>query len=53
MLYNKDYYTLDPYLGSGSTLIAMTKNKLKGIGFEINRDYFSLAYLRINDFIKN
>lgn len=52
-IYNKDYYTLDPYLGSGSTLIAMTKNKLKGIGFEINRDYFSLAYLRINDFIKN
>lgn len=52
-IYNKDYYILDPYLGSGSTLIAMTKNKLKGIGFEINRDYFSLAYLRINDFIKN
>ena len=52
-IYNKDYYTLDPYLGSGSTLIAMTKNKLKGIGFEINRDYFSLAYLRIKDFIKN
>lgn len=52
-IYNKDYYTLDPYLGSGSTLIAMTKNRLKGIGFEINRDYFSLAYLRIKDFIKN
>ena len=52
-IYNKDYYTLDPYLGSGSTLIAMIKNELKGIGFEINKDYFSLAYSRINDFIKN
>ena len=52
-IHNKDYYTLDPYLGSGSTLIAMKKNELKGIGFEINKDYFSLAYLRINDFIKN
>lgn len=52
-IYNRDYYILDPYLGSGSTLIAMIKNELKGIGFEINKDYFSLAYSRINDFIKN
>ena len=51
-VYNTNYYILDPFLGSGSTLIAMVKNKLKGIGFEINKDYFSLAYSRINDFIK-
>ena len=51
-VYNINYYILDPFLGSGSTLIAMIKNKLKGIGFEINKDYFSLAYSRINDFIK-
>lgn len=52
-LKNKDEFVLDPFLGSGTTLIAMIKNNLKGIGFELNNDYYNLAFERIsNEFNK-
>jgi len=37
---------LDPFLGSGSTLIACVKNNRKGIGTEIDREYCELAKRR-------
>lgn len=38
---------LDPFLGSGTTLIACAKNKRVGVGIEINRDYCELAKKRL------
>lgn len=38
---------LDPFLGSGSTLIACVKNNRKGIGIEIDKNYCELAKQRI------
>ena len=40
---DKDKYILDPYLGSGTTLKWCVLNDYKGIGFEINKDYYKLA----------
>ena len=39
----KDKYVLDPFLGSGTTLKWCKKNNLKGVGFELNKEYFELA----------
>lgn len=39
----KDKYVLDPFLGSGTTLKWCKKNNFKGIGFELNKEYFKLA----------
>jgi DNA modification methylase len=36
-------YILDPFLGSGTTLKWCKKNHFKGIGFEMNKEYFELA----------
>lgn len=38
---------LDPFLGSGTTLIACHQNNRKGIGIEIDPKYFELAIKRI------
>ncbi len=38
---------LDPFLGSGTTLIAAYKTGRKGIGTEISQEYFQLAVERI------
>ncbi|MDE0118432.1 MAG: DNA methyltransferase [Bdellovibrionales bacterium] len=40
---------LDPFLGSGSTLIACHKLNKNGIGFDINKEYISLSKKRIKD----
>ena len=37
---------LDPFMGSGSTLVAAIETKRKGIGIEIDPDYFSIAVNR-------
>jgi len=39
---------LDPFLGSGTTLIACLQTKRIGIGVEINREYCQLAAKRLN-----
>jgi len=38
---------LDPFLGSGSTLIACVSTKRKGIGIEIDKPYCDLAKQRL------
>ena len=38
---------LDPFMGSGSTLIAAYLNKRKGIGVEIDKNYCELAKQRL------
>ncbi|MFQ5825604.1 MAG: DNA-methyltransferase [bacterium] len=38
---------LDPFLGSGTTLIATYLNNRKGIGIEIDKGYCKLAYNRL------
>ncbi len=43
---------LDPFLGSGTTLIAAYQNKRKGIGVEIDRNYFDLSVKRITETCK-
>ncbi len=39
---------LDPFLGSGSTLIAAKMLDKYGIGFEISKEYVDLAHRRLN-----
>ncbi|MFX1504004.1 MAG: DNA-methyltransferase [Promethearchaeota archaeon] len=43
----KEDIILDPFFGSGSTLIAAKKNERKAIGFEINEEYIELFKNRI------
>lgn len=38
---------LDPFLGSGTTLIACQMHERKGIGIELDEEYFRLAVRRI------
>ncbi len=40
---NKDKYILDPFLGSGTSLVWCKKNNYKGIGYELNKDYYNLC----------
>ena len=40
---------LDPFLGSGTTLVACRETDRVGIGVEINRNYCRLAVRRLND----
>ena len=49
---SKKQIILDPFMGSGSTLIAAQNKGLKGIGFEINNDYISMAKRRLEDVYK-
>lgn len=38
---------LDPFLGSGTTLVAAQKLKRNGVGYEINPDYVALAKKKV------
>jgi site-specific DNA-methyltransferase (adenine-specific) len=44
---------LDPFLGSGSTLISTLNNNRKGIGVEIDKEYSNIAIKRLNKIIKS
>ena len=44
-----DDTVLDPFLGSGTTLVATKMLNRKGIGIEIDPQYCALAKKRIND----
>lgn len=48
----KDDVVLDPFLGSGTTLLASIEEKRKGIGVEVDNDYCNLAIKRINPIIE-
>ena len=37
------WMTIDPFLGSGTTVVAAQKLKRNGIGYEINPDYIKMA----------
>ena len=39
----KGKYVLDPFLGSGTTLVWCKRNNYKGIGYELNKDYYELC----------
>ena len=39
----KGKYILDPFLGSGTTLVWCKRNNYKGIGYELNKDYYELC----------
>lgn len=40
---------VDPFCGTGTTLIAAKKNKRKFVGFEISKKYYELAKRRLNE----
>ena len=40
---------LDPFLGSGSTLVAALRADRRGIGYDIDADYVALAAQRLDD----
>ena len=40
-------YLLDPFLGSGTTLKWCVHNNIKGVGIELNKEYFELAKLYV------
>jgi len=44
---------LDPFMGSGSTLIAAQAMKMRGVGFEINKEYCAMAKKRLDVIYKS
>lgn len=50
ILHAKDAETiLDPFMGSGTTLVACAKLGRKGIGIELDADYFDIACKRVEE----
>lgn len=45
----EDLIIVDPFCGSGTTLVAAKKNKRKFVGFEISKKYFEMAKRRMNE----
>ncbi len=44
---NTNGYILDPFLGSGTTILAALKHNYKAVGIELNEEYFLLAISKI------
>ena len=47
-LSNPGDLVLDPFLGSGTTLLGCENLNRRGIGFEKTREYFDMAYFRLS-----
>ena len=43
---------IDPFMGSGTTLVAFAKMGRKGIGIELDEDYFNIACKRVEEAYK-
>lgn len=48
----KNQWVLDPFLGTGSTLLACLENYRNGIGIELNKKYFDIAVKRVESLQK-
>lgn len=46
---DKSKYILDPFLGSGTTVISCQKKGYKSVGIEINKEYYDLSIKRVED----
>lgn len=42
-------YILDPFLGSGTTVLWCKHNGYKGVGFELNKEYYNLCREKVFD----
>jgi len=51
-LSNPGDIVVDPFLGSGTTLIAASINGRKGVGIEISQKYIKISKQRMKDFIR-
>ena len=50
---SKEQVVLDPFMGSGSTLIGAQNKGLKAVGFEINKKYISMSKNRLDNVYKS
>ena len=48
---NSEDIILDPFIGSGSTVVAAINTNRNYIGFELDEDYYNIAQNRINEHI--
>ena len=48
----KNQNILDPFMGSGTTLVACADMGRKGTGIELDEDYFNIACKRVEDFYR-
>ena len=48
----KDQVILDPFVGSGSTVIGALKKGMRGIGIDLNKEYIDMAEKRIKNVYK-
>ena len=51
-LTNEEDWVLDPFLGTGTSIIAAIRHRRRGVGSEINPEYVKLAQQRIQHEIK-
>ena len=49
---NQGEVVFDPFMGSGTTLVACAKMKRKGVGIELDEGYFDIACKRVEDAYK-
>jgi site-specific DNA-methyltransferase (adenine-specific) len=44
---------LDPFMGSGTTAVAVLKEERHYVGYELNKNYIQIARKRIQEFHDN
>lgn len=50
---NEGDLVFDGFMGSASTALACLRTNRKFIGFELDKDYFNVAQIRINEEMSN